>query len=95
MVAKLEECLLPTPKVLSLNPISNIIEHFSTNCNKEETKISRKYAYYETLASKNPFFSKYVMFQKHAICSQFSEIALCTLCDGQRFLCTQVHAIKP
>ena len=46
-------------------------------------------------SSKNLFFSEYVSLQKHSICLQFSEIALCTFCAGQRFLFTQVHTMKP
>ena len=41
VVAQLAERVLPVPLVRSLNPISDIIKQFSTNCNIEKTKIKK------------------------------------------------------
>ena len=43
-MAQLVELLLPTPEVLGSNPISNIIEYFSTNCDLEKKTMEKKEA---------------------------------------------------
>ena len=40
MVDQLVELSLPSPEVRGLNPIRNIIEHFSTNCNLENLAVT-------------------------------------------------------
>ena len=39
VAAQLVEQLLPTPEICGSNPISDTIDHYSTNCNLEKTKI--------------------------------------------------------